>query len=142
MANKLPYHCTYYDTRLSEPIEVTEREAVLENTLKLFRASDVVITDRFHGVIFAVLCQTPCVVLRTVDHKLTSAMHWFKDIPFVMLADRLEAVPSLVERCLTIENRKVRDWNLECFDRIPELICPRRNEKYTTWSTKRARFEY
>lgn len=122
IADCLPYQCTYYDTTLATPIEVSEREVVLKRTLDLFRASDVVITDRYHGLIFAVLCRKPCVVLRTVDHKLTSAMHWFKDVPFVVFAQDLDELPSLVECCLAVESRQVPDWNTKYFDKIPELI--------------------
>lgn len=122
MANCLPYSCTYYDTTIASLIELSKREAVLESALDLFRASDVVVTDRYHGLIFSVLCRKPCVVLRTVDHKLTSAMHWFKDVPFVLFAENLDEIPLLVERLLVVESRKVPDWNANYFDRIPELI--------------------
>lgn len=122
IGNSIPYQCTYYDTTIDKPIEVSERKVVLEDTLNLFLASDVVVTDRYHGLIFAILCQKPCVVLRTVDHKLTSAMHWFKEIPFVVFAQDIDEIPSLVERCLAIESREIPDWNAKYFDRIPELI--------------------
>jgi pyruvyl transferase EpsI len=122
IADNLPCQSTFFDTMLAEQIEVNERVSVLENTLDLFRNSDVVVTDRFHGLIFAVLCQKPCVVLCTVDHKLTSAISWFKDVPFVIFAQDLDELPNLVEHCLTIKSREVPDWNKIYFDKIPELI--------------------
>ena len=121
-AQQLPYECTYFDTTLDYPIEVDKREAVLEETLRLFLDADVVVTDRYHGLIFTVLCQKPCVVLQTVDHKLTSAMHWFKDVPFVVFAKDTHEVPGLVEHCLTIESRETPDWNATYFDQLPELV--------------------
>lgn len=121
IATHLPYSCTYYDTTLDSPIELNQREVVLESALDLFRASDVVVTDRYHGLIFAVLCRKPCVVLRTVDHKLTSAMHWFKGVPFILFAKNLDEIPSLVEHLLTVESREVPDWNAIYFDKIPHL---------------------
>ncbi|WP_158631899.1 polysaccharide pyruvyl transferase family protein [Chroococcidiopsis cubana] len=117
----LPYQCTYYDTTLAEPIKVSERKVVLEDALSLFRAFDVVVTDRYHGLIFAVLCRKPCVVLRTVDHKLTSAMYWFKNVPFVTFAQELADIPSVVESCLAIKTQEVPNWNAEYFDKIPNL---------------------
>lgn len=122
IGEKLPYECTCYDTTLSEPIEVTEREATLNKTLDIFLATDVVVTDRYHGLIFTVLCQKPCVVLRTVDHKLTSAIHWFENIPSVMFAQNLDEIPTLVERCLNIEDQKSIDWSEKYFDKIPALV--------------------
>jgi pyruvyl transferase EpsI len=49
-------------------------------------------------------------------------MHWFKEIPFVVFAQDIDEIPSLVERCLAIESREIPDWNAKYFDRIPELI--------------------
>lgn len=122
IANHLPYQCTYYDTTLAEPIEVSKRKVVLENTLNLFRSMDVVVTDRYHGLIFTVLCRKPCIVLRTVDHKLTSAVHWFKDMPSVIFAQNLDEIPSLVKRCLASDSLEDQDWNANYFDNIPALI--------------------
>lgn len=122
IGESLPYECTYYDTTIPELIEFNKREAVLQNTLNLFLNADVVVTDRYHGLIFTVISQKPCVVLRTVDHKLTSAIYWFKDMPHIKFAQNLDEVPSLVEQCLAVEDRKTPDWSAEYFDKIPELL--------------------
>ena len=122
IGDSLPYDCTYYDTTLEKAIEFDRREATLDETLANFLAADVVVTDRYHGLIFTVLCQKPCVVLRTVDHKLTSAIYWFKDLPNVMFAQSLQEIPELVEGCLKIESNKTIDWNEMYFDKIPQLV--------------------
>ena len=122
IGENLPYECTYYDTTLDRAIAIDQREATLNKTLDKFLNADVVVTDRYHGLIFTVLCQKPCVVLRTIDHKLTSAIHWFEDLPQVMFAQSLEEVPELVERCLQNDTQKTIDWSEQYFDRIPELV--------------------
>ena len=122
LAQNLPYESSYYDTTLDKQIRIIDRETVLERTLDLFQAHDVVVTDRYHGIIFSVLCRRPCVVLSTVDHKLTSAMYWFENIPFVTLAQNLQEIPALVEKCLAVQSREVPDWNIQYFDKIPEMI--------------------
>ena len=122
IAKSIPYQCTYFDTTLDQPIEVNHREAILEQTLDLFLAADIVVTDRYHGLIFTVLCQKPCVVLRTVDHKLTSAIHWFNEVPSVVFANSLDEISSCVNYCLESNNRKIPNWNTKYFDRIPDLI--------------------
>lgn len=122
IGEKLPYDCTYFDTTIASPIKASERNDVLERTLDLFQSVDVVVTDRYHGLIFTILCRKPCVVLPTVDHKLTSAMHWFQEIPFIKFVPNINAIPSLVEQCLSIESREVPDWNQIYFDKIPQTI--------------------
>jgi pyruvyl transferase EpsI len=118
----LSYQCSYFDTSFPEQIKIEEREAVLKRTLDFFYSFDAVITDRYHGIIFSVLCKKPCIVLRTVDHKLVSALEWFREIPFILFAEDREKIPSLVEQALSIESREVPDWNTEYFDRLPGKI--------------------
>ena len=122
LSHMLPYESTYYDTTVADSIKVMDRETFLGHALDLFQAHDVVVTDRMHGVIFSILCQLPCVVLPTVDHKLTSAMKWFEGIHFVALAQTLQEVPRLVEECLAVQSRDTPDWNAEYFDKILEII--------------------
>lgn len=116
---------TSFDTTLAEPIPRSRRHAIVEETLDLFSAHDAVITDRYHGLIFAVLCRRPCVALPTVDHKLTSAMHWFEGVPFVRMVERPADAPSAMRDLMaqpSDTDRGVPDWNAEYFDRIPDSI--------------------
>lgn len=122
LAQSLPYPYTFFDTVLEQPIEMHEQESVVNRVLDLFGASSVVITDRFHGLVFSVLCKKPCVVLTTVDHKLTAGIHWFKELPFVALAQDINEIPALVEHCISVENRTVPDWNKSYFDQIPKCV--------------------
>lgn len=122
IADSIPLETIPYDTTLNKPILVEQRESILNGTLNLFSEADVIVTDRYHGLIFTVLCQKPCVVLRTVDHKLTSAIHWFKDIPSIMFAENIDEVPGLVGKCLNIENVKSIDWNKIYFDPLSQEI--------------------
>lgn len=123
LASLLPYDCAFFDTTLSHQIKKPDREAVLEKTLALFRQADVVITDRYHGVIFAIICKTPCIVIKTVDHKLTAAVEdWFSDISFIKYTDKLEVTPELVEQMLAVTDFDVPDWNDIYFDKLPEML--------------------
>jgi pyruvyl transferase EpsI len=122
LAYNLPHESSCYDTTIDKPIKVNEREAVLEHTLDLFQDHDIVVTDRLHGVIFSVLCKMPCVVLPTVDHKLTSAMYWFRNIPFIILAENLKEVPALIEKGLAAQSFEAPDWNAKYFNNIPKII--------------------
>lgn len=50
---------------------------ILENTLQEYERYRVIITDRYHGTILANIANTPVVVLKTNDHKVTSGVTWF-----------------------------------------------------------------
>lgn len=122
IAAGIPYECKQTNTYIDEEIPLAKQEEVFERTLDEFSAADVVVTNRFHGVIFAILCRRPCVVLATTDHKMTASMDWYKSMPWIVRAERLDDIPALVEKCLRIDERDMPDWNAEYFDRLPALL--------------------
>lgn len=113
---------TLFDTTLETPIEADERYDVVRDTLALFDAHEAIVTDRFHGLIFGVICRKPVVVLRTVDHKLTSAVAWFKDIPNVRFCDHLDDLAATLERVRATPVASYPDFNALYFDRLPRLV--------------------
>ena len=121
-ASELPYSHEMFDTTLAEPIPADDRERILKKTLDYFYSFDIVITDRYHGVIFSVLCRKPCLVIRTVDHKLTSALTWFRDVPYVMFVDDLDRIGDMVKKALAIDTFDTPDWNRDYFDPLPGRI--------------------
>lgn len=44
-----------------------------------FSKYKMIITDRYHGTIFALIANTPVIVLNSTDHKLSSGVDWFKE---------------------------------------------------------------
>jgi exopolysaccharide biosynthesis predicted pyruvyltransferase EpsI len=54
-----------------------------------------VVTDRFHGVIFAVLAGTPVVALRSKDHKIEAGLQMIQHLGSMAFAS---SVPSAVEK--------------------------------------------
>lgn len=117
-----PGMATQYDTTIADAIPRMHREAVLGETLALFGRHRAVVTDRFHGLIFAVLLRRPTVVLQTVDHKLTSGFEWFKDVPFVAHANTVGAIADRLDRCSVADSCELPNWNALYFDRLPELL--------------------
>lgn len=122
IARRLPYPSTFFDTVAPAPIPLGQQEEVVARTLAVFSAADVVVTDRYHGLMFAVLCRKPCVALRSADHKIVSGMHWFRDVPSMALAQDIEAIPRLVDQVLAASQGELPDWNAAHFDRIPAFL--------------------
>jgi exopolysaccharide biosynthesis predicted pyruvyltransferase EpsI len=70
-----------------------QRAAALEKYWQFLAAFRVVVTDRFHGIVFALIAGTPVVVLPSADHKVSSSLTWFADdriSDFVAFASTLE----------------------------------------------------
>lgn len=60
-------------------IQSSIKEKVNE-MIKAFSKYKVIITDRYHGTIFALIAGTPVIVIRSNDHKVTTGVNWFKGI--------------------------------------------------------------
>ena len=76
-----------------------------------FAGYDCIITDRYHGTIFSLIANTPVVVVKTNDHKVTSSVGWFKgryDRDAVKLARTLdqayELAADIMKRRVAIKN--------------------------------------
>jgi len=126
LVETLPGDATVFDTTLAEPIPLDSRERILSETLDLFASHGIVVTDRYHGVIFSVLTGVPCCVLRTVDHKLTSALSWFAGMDGVTfvesVADLTDCIDSAAKTRMT-----VIDWNARYFDPLADILKGRRD---------------
>ena len=74
------------------------KEEYILNKIREFAAHEVVVTDRFHGMIFSLAAGTPVIITKTTDHKVVSGMNWFKQIypDYIYYADNLEDVVSIV----------------------------------------------
>lgn len=111
------------NTNYDYPITALTRDAELRRKLNEFRASEMVITDRLHGMIFAAVTGTPCVVLSNCNHKLRSNFEWVKDLGYIRFAesaDEAEAAASEVmnardsEYDIRLLESKYNDL-IECF---------------------------
>ncbi|WP_114952861.1 polysaccharide pyruvyl transferase family protein [Sphingosinicella terrae] len=120
--DRLGRSATLFDTTLPDPIPPELRRATLRETLNLFAGHDLVVTDRYHGLIFAVICRKPAVVLRTVDHKLTSAIEWFSGIPNVIFCESAERIREAVEEAKAVPDFDYPDFNGDYFDRLPDWL--------------------
>lgn len=65
----------------------------------------LVITDRYHGVIFSLATNTPVIALKTNDHKVTTGAEWLHEIynDYIFLAESLEHACWLAKEILKNE---------------------------------------
>ncbi len=56
----------------------------VKNFLNKYSASELVVTDRLHGMIFATITGTPCIVLSNSNHKIEGTYKdWLKDCNYI-----------------------------------------------------------
>lgn len=110
------YAVELWDTDVKDRFPDDDKLTVILRYLRYIASFDMVVTDRYHGLIFTVLCKRPCVVLPTHNHKLTSAFDWFSDVNFVARANGFAAVADAIETLRQIGEYRSPDWDAQFFD--------------------------
>lgn len=74
----------------------------VSDEIEKFSRYRLTITDRYHGTIFSLAANTPVIVIRTTDHKVTTGVDWFAGIydAAVFLADSLEHAYELAVKIM------------------------------------------
>lgn len=79
------------DTVIPKNIENNqERVKAIREKLMIIAKSRLVITDRFHGLIFSVITHTPVIVFKSFDTKISSGVKWFKDLDWIYYIDNAD----------------------------------------------------
>jgi pyruvyl transferase EpsI len=96
--NQMQKKLSVADTVVEEkaPIHQRERHFFIEQILTEIYSSQMVITDRLHGMVFAALTQTPCVVLPNNNHKVFGVYKWLENIPSIRFAHTPEEAIAFI----------------------------------------------
>lgn len=82
----------YYDTHLGDgEINMSKGKEELEKIFHAFKKSQIVITDRLHGMIFCAITKTPCIVFQNSNHKIVGTYNkWIKGVEYIKLIDQTD----------------------------------------------------
>lgn len=81
------------DMDIGRSIQPEFREAELERKFSEFRGAELVVTDRLHGMIFAAITGTPCIVMNSKSPKVYGCYKWLEDLNYIIfLSDPCEMV--------------------------------------------------
>lgn len=101
-------------------------ERVIDAEIECYSKYRVVITDRYHGTIFALIAGTPVIIIKTKDHKVTTGAEWFKGIydEYVYLADDLEDAYQLANKIYEkqLTHKLEPYFEREYYDKLPALF--------------------
>lgn len=108
--NKKIYHTS---TLFNRKIESAERESITQEKLNEFSKVEVVITDRLHGMIFAAITGTPCLVLDNVSGKVAGVYNWIKELDYIKVVKSDEINTSLINEMISQQITNTPDVILE-----------------------------
>lgn len=86
------------DTVIAQDVTPDHRAEVVRTKLDEFSGYRFIITDRLHGMVFAALTGTPCIVLDNCDHKVRGIYEWLKQNKYILYLDNATALPSTLRR--------------------------------------------
>lgn len=90
-----------FDTVVDYGITMDEREDTVKRKLDEISRMKVVITDRLHAMLFAVLTGTPCIVFDNLTHKISKMKPFLENIDYLRMLENdgkiIEAVEELYQ---------------------------------------------
>lgn len=98
----------------------------IEETIDDYAQYQVIITDRYQGTIFALIANTPVIILKTTDHKVVTGADWFEGVyeDYVYVVNDLEEASQVAQQIVTgFEYRKLPSYFKEkYYDRLKDII--------------------
>ena len=108
----IPFAVT--DTVIDGQVTAAEREQKVRAVLLKIRRSKLVVTDRFHGVIFSFVTRTPVLAFKSFDTKISSGINWFKNFPQIFYAESQDwsSVENFIDKYLSDEKNLRAELNV------------------------------
>ena len=108
------------DTHIDKKITRKNRRDTVMEMLQYYRRANLVITDRFHGGIFAYITGTPCIVIEAADHKVRGGYDWLRRAGNIKLINDLKQIEREIPELIGKTNTPVLYFSE--FDSIKEFI--------------------
>lgn len=119
LKNKRKLQIDYTDTVIQKSIyTLNKRRKELNKKICQFQKYKMVVTDRLHGMVFAYLSNTPCLVLQNKSYKVKGVYEWLKNANYITLANNDNMI-EISDKLLNLKE-KANDQNLK--DNYKELI--------------------
>lgn len=99
---------SYTDTLLDFKVQEKERTHYLNQKYNEFRKSKIVVTDRLHGMIFALITGTPCVAFNNSSGKVKGVYQWIKSSGYIICIDdenekNIDLIKKEIDKLLAYE---------------------------------------
>lgn len=109
------------------PITKKNRQESVHNKMQEFTGAKLVVTDRLHGMVFAAITGTPCIVFSNYNQKVAGTYEWIKDLSYIRYVDTVGEAKNAIEKLIDIKegNFDNSKW-IANFRELEEVI-----KKYT-----------
>lgn len=113
----------YTDTVVEKNVWKNERNVEVNKKLKEFAQGKIVVTDRLHGMVFALLAGTPCVVFGNVNYKVKGLYNWIKNNKYIRFVNDIDELDSVIAEVKQYTNNVYDNGILiEKYDKLREAF--------------------
>lgn len=86
------------DTVIDRPVTPKRRLKELTEKWTEFAGAELVVTDRLHGMIFAAITGTPCIVVDSKSPKVKGCYDWITGLGYIWLLNDMDELRELTAR--------------------------------------------
>lgn len=90
------------DTAKGNGISEKNRDAKIEEMLNKYRKSQLVITDRLHGMIFAAITSTPCIALGNYNHKIKACSKTLEHLGYIQYIEDIDKIEEQIKYLISV----------------------------------------
>lgn len=110
----------YTDTVVDYGIPQEESRNEVNKKIDEFAKSQLVITDRLHGMVLAAIAETPCIALGNCSGKVKGVYEWIKDLEYVEYVENLDNLDEAITKVMNSKNKKYNNEGIKKY--YTELI--------------------
>ena len=115
--------CRMNDTQKSHHVRKEAREQEVNDFLSYLEESRIMVTDRLHGMIFAVITGTPCIAFSNCNQKVRWSYEWIEHLDYIKFLDTIEGFEQAVEELLAVDVKKYQRSDLKShYDHLAAMI--------------------
>ncbi len=111
----------YGDTVIPGYVTSKTRNSELTKMWNQFSSSQLVITDRLHGMLFSYITNTPCLVFDNLNGKVLAQYYWIKDSQYIAAPKCLDDAFKAIDALLTKDKEIIKE-NLIDYSQLREVI--------------------
>lgn len=116
-------HYKRTDMYAKQPVTKDNRRERIQDKLKEFSSARLVVTDRLHGMIFAAITGTPCIVFRNYNYKVKGTYEWIKYLHYIRFVDSVEEMKKVFPELISMKTEEFDNSPLlPYFERLAEVV--------------------
>ena len=103
---KNDYKFTNTDMHANVKVTKLNRSELVKNKIEEFLRSQVVVTDRLHGMILSAITGTPCIVFGNYNHKIKGTYEFIKNLGYVKYIENINDFDDVFFKMAHLKNCK------------------------------------